>query len=133
MKLTLKKPDTIGALTSALCVAHCLLTPFLFIAQTGSLHSINSVPGWWRSLDYFFLIISFFSIYQSTSTTSKQIIKYLLWFNWSLLSFLIINEKLEMLPLPELFTYVTAIALSGIHIYNLKYCQCKNSKCCSHG
>ena len=43
-----------------------------------------------------------------------------------LLFAMIMNEKGELLHLPEYMTYASALLLAGIHFYNLKYCQCKN-------
>lgn len=131
MRLSIQKPDSIGAIASALCVVHCIITPFLFIAQSCSLHGCESAPTWWKSIDYIFLVISFFSIYQSTLTTSKKIMKHLLWSNWTLLFLLIINEKMQLFSISETITYIVAISLAGVHIYNLKYCQCENQKCCT--
>ena len=37
MKLTLKRPDIVGALANTLCIIHCLATPLLFIATASSL------------------------------------------------------------------------------------------------
>ena len=54
-----------------------------------------------------------------------------LWFNWTVLFLLIINEKLAWTSLPETFIYVTAISLAVLHIYNLKYCQCDTDGCCN--
>ncbi len=131
MRLTLQKPDSIGAIASTLCVVHCLATPFLFVVSSCSLHGCDSTPAWWSNIDYLFLIISFFSIYQSTKTTSNKAIKPLLWLNWTILVMLILNEKIQLFHLPETITYITAFSLAGIHIYNLKYCQCKNDTCCA--
>jgi len=29
-------------------------------------------------------------------------------------------------------TYISAFSLSALHIYNLKYCQCKDENCCTN-
>jgi len=45
MKYTLKHPDTVGAINSSLCVAHCFATPFLFLTQAQtSLVEFSTVP-----------------------------------------------------------------------------------------
>lgn len=131
MKLTLNRPDTFGALASTLCVVHCLITPLVFFASTCSIHhEYSNIPKWWRNLDFLFLLISFIAIYRSTKTTSKKIMKPALWISWFLLSFLIVNEKMTLLNLQEYFTYIIATALAALHLYNLKYCQCKDDNCC---
>ena len=131
MRLIVQKPDTIGAAASTLCIIHCLATPFLFAVNTCSLGGCASTPIWWKNIDYLFLIISFFSIYRSTQTTTNGAMKPLLWSNWSLLVLLILNEKIQLFSLPEISTYIIASTLAAIHIYNLKYCQCKNDACCT--
>ncbi|GAB1856869.1 hypothetical protein MHTCC0001_17050 [Flavobacteriaceae bacterium MHTCC 0001] len=131
MKLITQKPDVFGALASTLCLIHCLATPFLFIAHAYAENDSIAMPIWWKSLDYLFLTISFFAVYRSTQITSKQFMKPLLWLSWIVLFLAIINEKFEFFHLPESFTYVPALTLVVLHIYNLKYCQCKTENCCS--
>ncbi len=131
MKIALQKPDTFGALASTLCIIHCVVTPFIFIAHTCAAGGCEAAPVWWKSLDYIFLIVSFFAVERSAKNTSKNFMKPALWVSWFLLFALIINEKLHWLPLPETMLYITAISLAALHIYNLKYCQCKNDKCCT--
>ena len=130
MRITLQKPDSIGAIASMLCVVHCLVTPLIFIAHACCKDGCDAAPTWWKSIDFIFLTISFISIYQSTRTTTNSIMKPILWSLWSLLTFLIINENINILEIPETLNYVTAITLASFHIYNLKYCQC-DEKCCS--
>ncbi|WP_299549671.1 MerC domain-containing protein [Seonamhaeicola sp.] len=132
MKLLLQKSDTLGAFSSALCLVHCLVTPILFIAQASSVCCSASVPTWWKSIDYLFLIISFFAVYRSTQTTSKDFMKPALWICWIILFFAIINEHLQVIHLPEIFTYVPALGLVALHLYNLKYCQCNKGPCCTN-
>lgn len=131
MKLTIKRPDIIGALASTFCIIHCLITPLVFFATTNSInHEYYNIPKWWRNLDFLFLLISFVAIHRSTQTTSKKIMKPALWINWFFLLLLIINEKMTLLIIPEHFTYIIATLLAGLHLYNLKYCQCKDDNCC---
>lgn len=126
MKLTLQKPDSIGAIASTLCVVHCVVTPFLFVVSSCSVDGCASTPLWWSNIDYLFVIISFLSIYRSAQTTTSKVIKPLLWVNWSVLFTLILNEKIQVFHLPETITYITAFSLAALHIYNLQHCQCKN-------
>lgn len=131
MKLTLNRPDIVGAIASSLCIVHCLITPVVFIATTSALNpEYTGIQKWWRNLDFLFLLVSFVAIYRSTKTTSKKIMKSALWISWFLLSFLIVNEKISLLNLPEYYTYIIATLLAGLHLYNLRYCQCKNDNCC---
>ena len=89
MKLAIKNSDSIGALASTLCLIHCLATPFIFVVQSCTAACCANAPGWWASFDYIFLLISFVSIYRSTQTTTKKIMKPILWSNFFLLFALI--------------------------------------------
>ena len=131
MKYTLKHPDTIGAINSSLCVAHCFVTPFLFLAQAQtSLVELSSVPLWWQLLNYVFIIVSFFAVKRTVKNSSNELVKSLLWVSWVLLSALILNEEFEIMHMPELLTYFAGISLATLHVYNLKYCQCEDENCC---
>lgn len=130
MNISLQKPDTIGALASSLCMIHCLMTPVLFAVQSYSAVNLETAPLWWKNLDFLFLSISVFAVYRSTKNSTHNLIKYALWMSWFILFTLILNEKLIWFALPEIITYTAAITLSTLHLYNLKYCQCKSESCC---
>ena len=130
MNLTLKNSDIVGTFSSLLCVAHCLLTPLLFLSQAQVISSIEAVPLWWKVINFLFLIISFFAVNRSVQKSSNTLIKYLLFISWSFLTLLIINEELSLFESAEIYTYAAAISLAGLHIYNLKYCQCDDEECC---
>ena len=132
MIITNQKSDNIGAIASTLCLIHCIATPILFIAQTCSITCCSATPIWWRSIDYFFLIISFFAIYRSTKTTTSNWIKPALWLSWFMLFIIIINEKMAWFNFPESLIYVPALILIALHLYNRKYCQCKTTNCCTN-
>ncbi|WP_298504397.1 MerC domain-containing protein [uncultured Maribacter sp.] len=130
MILVKQKSDILGTLASTLCLVHCMATPFIFIAQAGSAICCHTPPTWWKFMDYFFLILSFFAIYWSTKTTSIKWIKPMLWISWFTLLFVLLNEKMGVFPLAEAVIYVPALALIFLHLYNKKYCNCNTDKCC---
>lgn len=130
MKSIALKPDIFGAIASSLCLVHCLVTPLLFLSHVYASSGTDAVPFWWKDLDYLFLAVSFVAINRSTQTTSKKFMKYALWAGWMILFSLILNEKMIWLATPGIFNYMAAIGLSSLHIYNLKYCQCKDENCC---
>mgnify|MGYP000043250738 CR=1 FL=1 len=132
MILIKQKTDLIGATASTLCLIHCIATPFILIAQSFSIVCCDGAPVWWRFIDYLFLIISFFAVYRSTQTTSSYWIKPFLWLSWSVLFIIIMNEKITWFPLSEQAIYFPALALTVLHLYNKKYCQCNTTKCCTH-
>ena len=131
MKLSIQNSDTIGAFSTSLCALHCVATPFLFIAQAQYANQFDSAQVFWSSLDYLFLLISFFAVYQSTKKTTGRYIKPLFWLSWFSLFALIMNEKLELFHLPETLTYISAFSLVAIHLYNRKYCRCDSDSCCA--
>ncbi|WP_353778379.1 MerC family mercury resistance protein [Winogradskyella sp. 3972H.M.0a.05] len=126
------RSDSLGAMASGLCLLHCIATPLLFIAQTCSASCSEAAPIWWQWIDYIFLSISFFAVYHSARTTSSEIMKVALWVSWSFLFVVILNEKLQWLPLPGATIYVAALILVALHLYNLKFCQCKTDNCCTN-
>ena len=131
MNYTIFKPDTIGALASTLCVVHCVATPFLFIVQTCTATCCDAAPAWWIWLDYIFLTISFWAIYQSTQNTTKSFMKPLLWSLWGTLFLVIANHRIHWFELSSNITHTVAISLAVLHLYNLKYCQCQKDHCCT--
>lgn len=130
---TITKPnsDSIGATATVLCLIHCIATPLLFIAQTNATHHNHSVPLWWKSIDFIFVAISFFAVFWSVRNTQIQWIKTAFWIAWAALTFVILNEKLELIHLAEAVIYAPALALVSLHIYNRRHCQCKDGDCCS--
>jgi hypothetical protein len=132
MNISLRKPDTIGAIVSTLCVVHCLLTPLLFVAQSYTATHSHETPFWWKNLDYLFILISIIAVYESTKKSTNKLIKAGLWMSWIMLFLLILNEKLVWIELDEIITYSVALTLSMLHIYNLNYCQCETENCCNN-
>ncbi|RCS27032.1 MerC domain-containing protein [Polaribacter sp. WD7] len=126
-----KKPDNLGIIASLLCFIHCLATPLLFVLQATTFNVSNSVSFWWQSFDLIFLIVGLIAIYHSSKTTSKMLMKYLLWFFWFFLFFLVVNEKIHFFHIPEFIMYTTTLSLSALHFLNLRYCKCKDDSCCA--
>ena len=124
LKLTHKNADVLGVVSSTLCMIHCLFTPILFVAQAEAV-------SWWKGFNYFFIILSFFAVHQSTKNTSRKWITPIFWTSWFFLTFVILNEELKLYPIPESLSYIVASTLILIHFYSLKYCQCKNDACCT--
>jgi len=131
MKVTILKADNIGALASSLCLAHCIATPFFFIATSCAASCCAEAPLWWSGLDYIFLIISFFAVLRSTATTSKGYMKPALWISWSIFFIFLLMQKTDFIHIPIYLVHIPAISLAVMHIYNLTFCQCKKDSCCA--
>jgi hypothetical protein len=124
--------DKVGIIASTLCMIHCIATPFIFLAKSCSTTCCESSPIWWSSLDFLFLVASFFAIHHSNKTTSRLWVTYALRVSWvSLLAFLL-NEKLLLFSLFNGAIYLPALALVVLHLYNLKYCTCETDNACAH-
>jgi hypothetical protein len=128
MILSNQKTDNIGAIASTLCLLHCIATPFVFIVQAGAATCCDTAPIGWGLVDLFLLMISLFAVNRSSQITESNWMKYSLWLNWVLLFIVIINEKIEWLPLYESAIFFPAITLILLHLYNKKHCQYNTTK-----
>ncbi|MGD1844784.1 MAG: MerC domain-containing protein [Salibacteraceae bacterium] len=132
MELVQKKSDLLGTVASGLCVVHCAATPLLFVVQTCAVTGCcTGSPTWWSAIDYLFIGITAFAVYWSVGNTGKQWMKYALIASWIALTVFILNEKTAFYPIHEAFKYSSAFLLMCLHLYNKKYCQCKNEACCA--
>ena len=94
INITIKKikVDSVGAFVSGLCMLHCLSTPIFFIASACSAACCNLAPGWWQAMDYFFLVISLFAIFQASKSSTNSWISTGLWASWVGLCFFILKH-----------------------------------------
>ena len=131
MRISLKNPDKIGILSSTLCFIHCLVTPFMYITYAGFFKQSEYLSLSWKGINLVFIIFSLIAVNRSTKKTTSKIIKPIFWLSWSLLCFVILNEEVKFFKLPELVSYVSALNLAGVHMYNLKFCGCNDENCCT--
>ncbi|MEM7574832.1 MAG: MerC domain-containing protein [Bacteroidota bacterium] len=122
--------NQMGSIVSGLCLIHCLATPFLFAAHLGIEEHHHASPVWWKSLDIIFLILAFWAVYWSARNSSKSWVKYAMYASWFFLSLVLLNERLELFHWREELIYLPTVSLIGLHIYNLRYCQCEDEECC---
>ena len=132
LNITIKKikVDSVGAFISGLCMVHCLSTPVFFIASACSAACCNLAPAWWQALDYFFLVISLFAVFQASRISTNSWISLGLWISWLALSFFIVNTKFGWIDVHANIKFIPAFFLIGLHLYNMKYCQCESNECC---
>ncbi len=121
--------DSIGALSSALCMIHCLATPFLFVAQSCSATCCEASPMAWRLIDVAFLAISFYAIVPAWKIAGYTWVKAGMLVAWLILSLIILNSHLQVVSLSEKWIYLPALSLVVLHLYNRKNCKCQ-AKCC---
>ncbi|WP_421825159.1 MerC domain-containing protein [Fulvitalea axinellae] len=125
------KSDFIGAWASGLCLVHCTITPFLFVAQTCAASCCEVAPSWWRSIDLLFLLVSFVAVYRSVGNSSRGWMRYALWIAWVLLSLSVSNEYFGVFEVSEILAQSPAVSLIILHLYNRKYCACEAEACCA--
>ena len=132
MQLTKNISDKIGVLASITCMVHCAITPLIFIAQICSQSCCSQAPLWWRSLDYVFLVVTFFAILQTNKKHNSLNLKYLFWFCWVFLTLSILNESLMLVSITHHVKYIPALAIVFLHIYNIRHCSLQGEECCVH-
>ena len=130
LNFSINKSDAVGAISSGLCMIHCLATPFFFVAAACTQSCCAAAPSWWLWIDYIFLVISFMAVLHSTKTIKISFVKYGLWISWVGLLLFILNVSYGYWDISDNFKFIPAFSLIGFHLYNLRYCQCKQDKCC---
>lgn len=124
--------DNIGMASSTLCLIHCMITPFIFIAQACTVSCCATAPVWWRAIDFLFLAISFIAVYFSAKTTSKQWMKIGFYALFVVLTVLILNEYVAMFQANKIPMYIAAGLLASMHFYNRRCSKCDNACCSLH-
>lgn len=133
MKITTLNSDKMGIISSALCLLHCVITPILFISQPNILNTFLEYPElWWRLASLLIIPISLYAVYRSNKITTNRSLGAIMWLCCIILLATIINEAFEIFSLEEYFSYGASITLGFLHVYNLKYCTCKDDDCCIH-
>jgi len=115
------KADLLGSAASTMCLLHCIATPFIFLVQANNMSCGKVGPWWWQALDFLFLFIGFIAIYRSNQTTSLERMPKLMYGSWFVLSLFVVNSKESLFTLPIAILYLPAIALVGLHLYNLNH------------
>ena len=115
--------------SSSLCLIHCIITPFIFIAQACSKSCCANSPLWWKALDFIFLTISFIAVYFASKISSKSWVKIAFYALFLAFSLLTINHHIHFIKLPLQINYALAFLLFTLHLYNKKYCLCCKTSC----
>jgi len=124
--------DSIGIIASTLCIIHCIVTPFIFIAKACTATCCSDAPSWWLMIDYLFLVISFIAIFFISKKLTIKWLKNAFWLSWIVLLFTIVNHSINIIYLPKNFFYIPSISIVILHFYNLQFCKCQNETCCSN-
>ena len=133
MKIEAINSDKIGIISSIFCLFHCAITPILFISQPTILNTYSdSLEILWRLASLLFIPFSLYAVYRSNRNTSHRYLGFFMWLSCFILLATIINEAFEIFSLEEYLSYGASITLGFLHVYNLKYCTCKDDDCCTH-
>lgn len=123
--------DKIGVISSTLCMLHCIMTPFIFLAKACSISCCSDAPVWWQIIDYLFLGISFIAVYYTTKNNRLDWLKISFWITWLVLLITIVNHTLEFIPHNPDLIYIPAFLIIMLHIYNILFHKCENKNCCT--
>lgn len=126
------KTDYIGAIAGALCMIHCISTPFLFIIKSCSVACCEDTPVWWRLIDVAFLLISFYAIYHTSKKAIPTWLKTTFWLSWTILFLIIINEQINLFQINNKLIYIPGLLIITLHLYNIKFCRCSEKECNSN-
>lgn len=132
IKTVQEQSDWLGAAASTLCLIHCLITPFLFVAQACSATCCHSSPLWWSAIDGLFILISWGAIRWTVQLTRFSWMPKALYGAWGALVLVMINDKVGGVVL-GLWAYLPALGLVGLHLYNRHYCSCEKAGCHASG
>jgi TctA family transporter len=109
----INKADIVGILSSSICLVHCIATP-LMIAFGASFFT-NPI------FNYFFLIVSFISIFKATEKRRHTKIGSLLWFSFvGFLFSTLFQDKYHWLHYSG---YFFALLIISGHLINIKHCN----------
>lgn len=120
--------DRIGMLSSSICLVHCALTPFIFIAKSCSAACCTDAPLWWKLIDVFFILLAVWAVKRATKTTKGLLFPILMWSAVIMLSAIVLNEYFNWINLPAFSIYIPAAILISGHFYNHRFC-CKEGCC----
>ena len=130
LNISISKSDSIGVISSGLCMIHCLATPFFFVAAACSQSCCSAAPSWWLWIDYIFLVISFIAVLYSTKSTIYNFVKIGLWLSWFGLLIFILNVSYGFIDVSDNVKFIPAFSLIGFHLYNTRFCKCSDKECC---
>lgn len=120
-KLSSQSADILGISASLLCMIHCLAFPVMislgYIFKFSDDH--DHVHEHWHWMDYFFVILAIWAVYNAAKNTHSKRIKIALWIGVLFFSIAILLHDLN--PFMIVISIAASLALLIIHIINWKY------------
>jgi hypothetical protein len=118
MLKSIPKLDLVGITGSALCLAHCMVLPVIFIYNGEQHHHHDQWLG--IDIDYYFLAIAAIAVYFTTKKSGPVLIKVALWV--SLIACLAGIALHDYIPFLKYVLYIGSIGLIASHIINIRHC-----------
>lgn len=120
-RFSTQSADMLGISASVLCMVHCLAFPVMI--SLGYLVKFSDDHGHahehWHWMDYFFIVIAIWAVYNAAKNTHSKRIKIALWTAVLIFSIAILLHELN--PLMIVISIVASLSLLIIHIINWKY------------
>lgn len=126
MTIFLKKyADQIGIAASGLCLIHCLFMPLILVFWVQPDHCSSSMSchegHTWFNYDYLFLAFSAVAVWLASGHCTRQWLKILMWFLFSLLAIGVILAP--MYKGAHDATLFAAVGLAAAHFINWRSCR----------
>jgi hypothetical protein len=116
--------DYLGIASSALCVVHCVLSPFI----VATISALKTSEEGWAWLDYVFIALCLWAVFHSTKHSYSKPIKMGLWVVWAVFAIGIVFE--EAAEGMAYVGYVGSLGLVVLHILNMRHF--KRCEKCAH-
>ncbi|TAH27140.1 MAG: hypothetical protein EAZ07_02600 [Cytophagales bacterium] len=108
------KSDFYGIASACLCVVHCMLTPVILAVNH---FQAFGTAIFWECLNYVFLIISFYAVYNCSYSNFKSLIKIIQYILLSGLAFYIVFH--EHITIPPIISYLLSFGLVISHFVHI--------------
>jgi cell division protein FtsW (lipid II flippase) len=124
-KLSNRSADMMGISASVLCMIHCLAFPVMislgYMVKYSDTHDHDHDHEHfhWHWMDYFFIALAIWAVYNAAKNTHSKRIKIALWIAVIIFSIAILLH--EWNPVMIAVSIAASLALIIIHIINWKY------------
>ena len=122
-RLSNQSADIMGISASVLCMIHCLAFPVMislgYMVKYSDDHDHVHDHIHWYWMDYFFIALAIWAVFNAAKNTHSKRIKIALWIAVSIFSIAILLHEFDSMMI--LVSVAASLALVIIHIINWKY------------
>lgn len=122
-KLSSQSADIMGISASVLCMIHCMAFPVMislgYMVKYSDDHGHSHDHIHWHWMDYFFIVLAIWAVFNAGKNTHSKRIKIALWTAVGIFSIAILLH--EWNPIMIGISIAASVALIIIHIINWKY------------